>query len=85
MLNLTEFRTWLKQNTLYSPSVISDTISRMKRADSIHPWDGTETYLFYLERKPDFQQLSCSVRSQIRKAVGLYDAFLSANTPADAI
>ncbi len=69
------FRVWLKENTSYSDSVISDTVCRARRADKIKEWDNSETYLFYLERMDDFKSLSVSVKSQIRKAIKLYSYY----------
>lgn len=72
MIDSSSFHEWLENNTSYSSAVISDTISRLKRADNILPYTGNETYLFYLEQQTGFKELSVSVRSQIRKAVRLY-------------
>ena len=78
MVQTSEFKTWLKDNTDYSDAVIGDTASRIKRADNILSWDGTDTYLFYLEKKHEFEVLSVSVRSQLRKAVKLHTAYIRA-------
>lgn len=75
MLRLDEFKEWLRESTNYSPDVVGDMASRMKRANKLRPWDGSETYMFYLEKEPGFCELSISVRSQIRKAVKLYMEF----------
>lgn len=75
MIQVDSFKEWLKNNTAYSDAVIGDTISRMKRADSILEWNTADTYLFYLEKKQNFEILSVSVRSQIRKAVKLYSSY----------
>jgi len=75
MIDSENFKNWLEQNTSLSANVVSDTISRMKRADKIRPWGGETTYLFYLEKEESFQSLTVSVRSQIRKAVRLYSSF----------
>ncbi len=72
MVDANLFRAWLKENTSYSDAVISDTISRAKRADGILEWYDDEIYQFYLEREEQYQALSVSVRSQIKKAVKLY-------------
>ena len=72
MTDIAQFKTWLEENTSYSGAVIRDTISRLKRADSILELSEEEVYLFYLERKPEFKALSMSVKSQIKKAVRLY-------------
>lgn len=75
MIQVDSFKEWLKNNTEYSDAVIGDTISRMKRADSILEWNTADTYLFYLEKEQNFEILSVSVRSQIRKAVKLYSSY----------
>ncbi len=75
MIDRENFKKWLEQNTALSNNVVSDTISRMKRADKIKAWDGESTYLFYLEKEERFATLGVSVKSQIRKAVRLYSSF----------
>lgn len=72
MVNTADFKQWLSENTTYSHAVISDIASRAKRADSILEFYNDELYLFYLEKQILYQELSVSVRSQIRKAVKLY-------------
>jgi hypothetical protein len=74
MVECKEFRKWLESNTEYSPAVINDNVSRIKRADRILKWSSDDTYLFYLENEPVFVELSVSVKSQIRKSVKLYAA-----------
>ncbi len=78
MVDTDDFRNWLRNNTEYSDAVIGDTVSRIKRADSILEWDDTETYPFYLEKEHGFEILTVSVRSQIRKAVKLYSTYVNA-------
>jgi hypothetical protein len=75
MVNVEMFKAWLKSNTTYSEAVISDTISRVKRADKILEWNDEETYFFYLEQQEQYKGLSVSVRSQIKKSVMLYRSF----------
>lgn len=75
MIDVEMFKAWLKGNTTYSEAVISDTISRVKRADKILEWNDEETYIFYLEQKDQYKGLSVSVRSQIKKSVMLYHSF----------
>jgi len=77
LIDIQLFSEWLKANTTYSDNVISDTVSRMKRADSILTWNSENTYLFFLEQAEEFKKLSVSVRSQIRKAVKLYADFFN--------
>ena len=75
MIESKEFHDWLKHNTNYCERVITDNVSRMKRADSIYKWSGEDTYLYYLEKEKFFTELTVSVRSQVRKAVKLYMAY----------
>ena len=77
MIDTVNFREWLSNNTTYSDSVITDTISRIKRADAILEWYDDEVYQFYLERENDYKKLSVSVRSQIKKAVKLYYKYIT--------
>ena len=72
MIETEQFRTWLKENTSYSSAVIRDTISRIKRVDTILEWDSAEVYQFYLEHESSYKSLSSSVRSQLKKAATLY-------------
>ena len=71
-----EFKAWLKENTTYSPKVISDISSRVNRANKILPWVDEPVYQFMLEQKEDYQALSCTIRSQIKGAVKLYSQFI---------
>ena len=66
------FKQWLVSNTTYSNRVVSNTISRLHRADRMHPVRPEEVYLFELEHTDAFNSLSVTVKSQIRKAVKLY-------------
>lgn len=63
---------WLTANKDYSKETISNTVSRIKRADNILPWFNDIVYQFRLEQESAYQALSVSVRSQIKKAVKLY-------------
>ena len=58
MVNVEMFKAWLKSNTTYSEAVISDTISRVKRADKILEWNDEETYFFILEQQEQYKGLS---------------------------
>ena len=78
MINKEGFKEWLKDNTDYSSKVIGDQICRMGRADTIRKWDGDDAYLFYLEKEDAFISMTVSVRSQMRKAVKLYSAYVNA-------
>lgn len=71
-MNISDFRQWLISNTTYSSRVVSNIISRLNRADRMHPVYPEEIYLFELEHTDKFKNLSTTVKSQIRKAVKLY-------------
>lgn len=75
MIEAEQFKKWLKNNTKYSDAVIGDTVSRVKRADSILAWNDDEVYQFYLEHNDSYKTLSVSVRSQLKKAVTLYRTY----------
>lgn len=75
MIDYEQFKEWLKENTTYTDNVITDIISRIKRANSILSYDSSETYLYYMEQQEAFKNLSVSVRSQIRKAIRLYGQY----------
>ena len=71
-MNISKFKQWLISNTTYSNRVISNIVSRLNRADRMHPVYPEEVYLFELEHTEDFKKLSVTVKSQIRKVVKLY-------------
>lgn len=75
MIDLSNFKLWINEKANYSDKVISNIISRFKRADSIVKWHNDKVYIFELEQSNEFKALSSSVRSQIKKAVQLYFEF----------
>lgn len=76
MIDIVLFKEWLAANTNYSEAVISDIVSRMKRADNILTWEPTTVYLFKLEQSDSFKKLGVSVKSQLRRAVKYYVEFV---------
>lgn len=72
MIDIIGFKNWLITTSEYSNATISNIVSRLKRADSMLEWFDDDIYLFRLEQNDKYQQLSCSVKSQIKKAVKLY-------------
>ena len=78
MNDLSNFKLWLTENKNYSSKVISNTVSRFKRADSMLTWFDDPVYQYKLEQVEEYQNLSMSVRSQIKKAVKLYSEFIAA-------
>ena len=56
-LDLEGYRDWLINNQNYSKKTISNTVSRMKRANRILSWFNDPVYLFELERESEFKKL----------------------------
>lgn len=83
MIDLSNFRLWLTENKDYSNKTISNTVSRFKRADGMLPWFNDPLYMFRLEQMESYQQLSGTVKSQIKKSVKLYSEFVSSRGAAD--
>lgn len=75
------FLDWLIAEQHLSERSARDVISRCKRADGIIGSAGVPDafYLFTLERQPCFQQLSVNVKSQIKRAIRLKEAYLQYN------
>ena len=75
-MNFTEFKIWLDDNTTYTKATKSNVISRLKRANIILPVESENVYLFNLSQENEFQCLTVSVKSQIRRAVKLYFQYI---------
>lgn len=72
-LNTPLFETWLVQSKGYTERSAKDVSSRLRRADKMqHISSFDDTYLFKLEHTPSFDQVNSSIKSQIRRAFGLY-------------
>lgn len=76
-MDLFGFKKWLFEQNKYSDTTIKDVISRLKRADKILPWYNDIVYQFRIEQELEYQGLSSSVRSQIKKAIKLYFDYIS--------
>lgn len=76
MENIVEFRKWLEEKTEYTKATKSNIVSRLKRADGIIPIVIDEVYLFNLSNQLEFQKMSVSVKSQVRRSVKLYLEFM---------
>jgi len=74
-----DFLKWLNIECNLSDRSAKDVVSRLKRAESICAVTGNPDayYLFKLEQSPAFQLLSISVKSQIKRAISLYNSYLS--------
>lgn len=80
--NVEQFSEWLKQNKNFSDRTIRDTQSRILRAHKLLPRDNMDTmmYVYYLEHTPQYMELSTSVKSQIKRALTLFDEFITDKT-----
>ena len=76
MIDVVGFKAFLKDKG-YSDAVVGDTCSRMNRANRLKEWYFDDLYLYHLEKVEGFSSLSVSVKSQIRKAVKLYNEYHS--------
>lgn len=77
MVDLKNFRLWLTETKAYSDRTISNTVSRLKRADSFLPWFNDPVYQFRLEQLCEYQLLTTYVKSQIKKSVKLYFEYVN--------
>lgn len=71
------FSTWLKASQSLSARTERDTVSRLKRANSICelPAVPDAYYIFQLEQVPEYCALAPTVRSQLKRAVSLYTEY----------
>lgn len=73
----TDFYSWLLEEQNYSERSAKDVISRCKRAEKIVSSSGIPDafYVFTLEQQEDFKALSVNVRSQMKRAIKLKEAY----------
>lgn len=79
------FETWLIETKKYSRRAARDVVSRCKRSDKIYHCENhlDAYYLFMLQQQTEYQQLSSSVKSQLKRAVALqleYSTLQSTNS-----
>lgn len=75
-----QFKEWLSANKNYSSRTVGDIVSRTQRAFNLHaPKDGVidEYYIFELEHSSNYVALSNSVKSQIKRAIMLYEEYVA--------
>lgn len=73
-----EFREWLIKEKKYSVRASRDVQSRLKRALLLSgEKEITLEIIAKIEANTEFKRLSMSVKSQIRRAVKLYQEYLS--------
>jgi DNA (cytosine-5)-methyltransferase 1 len=78
------FALWLNATQSFCVKTKRDIISRLKRADSICrlPSRPDTYYIFQLEQSPQYNYLSPTIRSQLKRAFNLYaDYYTSSNLP----
>ena len=77
-LNKDSFVGWLINVQNFTPRTASDTLSRVRRADRICRLDGVpnDFYCYSLQQQAEYFELSTSVRSQIKRALSLYNSFI---------
>ncbi len=75
-----EFIEWLQKEKNYKEKTSHDIVSRLKRVNQLlGTTDEPMVALNRIEKNNDFKCLTHSVRSQLRKALRLYDEFLKFN------
>jgi DNA (cytosine-5)-methyltransferase 1 len=70
-----EFKTWLKRSAGLGERSARDVVSRLRRASEFVKLEAkmdTADLLHRMSKDPEFQGLTISVRSQLRRAVRLY-------------
>lgn len=80
--NKESFVKWLVEVKKFTPRSASDTLSRIRRADKICHLNGapTDYYCFLLQKEEVYIELSVSVRSQMKRALTLYNSFILQNS-----
>lgn len=77
--NKDSFVDWLVRFQHYSQRSASDTLSRVRRADKMCRLDGApnDFYFYTLQQTKEYNELPVSVRSQIKRALSLYNSFIT--------
>lgn len=76
MERIDAFKEWLDANSEYTKETRSNIVSRLRRADKLLPITEDPVYLFNLSQRSDFNALTVTVKSQIRRAVRIYHHYL---------
>lgn len=71
-----DFKKWLDKNTPYTEATKRDIISRLRRAEKICEINENPICLFYLSQNKAFMILNVSVKSQMKKAVRIYQQYI---------
>ena len=75
--DMNDFQNWLESNYSYKNRTISNIVSRVRRAHSIQAVIDEGQYINELVTNAEFNLLSPSIRSQIKKSVSLYFEYRS--------
>ncbi len=70
------FKNWLVKQNKFAEATIKDMVSRVKRANKILNWYNDDIYQYRLEQEKEYQNISSSVRSQIKRAVSMYFKYI---------
>lgn len=76
----TQFKSWLVSDRGYSPRVVSNICSRLKRAESLTDSEAVKSsrqFVASVAVRPEWMQIPESSRSGILRSVHLYGEFLS--------
>jgi DNA (cytosine-5)-methyltransferase 1 len=77
-MELEKFDGWLKRSVGLTDKSASDVVSRLRRAArfiNVNSKQAVEDVIHKLGKDPKFNQLTYTVRSQLRRAVKLYRQF----------
>lgn len=79
--NKDAFVRWLVNVQQYAPRTARDMLSRVRRANKICCLNGNPDNFYYhsLQQTNEYIELSTSVRSQIKRALSLYNSFIMEN------
>ncbi len=82
LLDSSKLTAWLVDVNEYTKRSATDIVSRIRRADSIMHIDSVPDsfYIYKLEQTKEYQSISTSVRSQIKKAITLYSNYCNTYT-----
>ena len=80
-LTVNNFSAWLFEQYSFSKLAVKDTISRINRCNKILPVDITniDEYIIRLESTEVFKNFSTSIKSQLRRALTLYNEYVKNN------
>ena len=80
-VTVNNFSAWLYERHSFSQPAVKDTISRINRCNKILPvnLENINEYVFQLESNDIFKAFSSSVKSQLKRALTLYNEYVNNN------